>query len=833
MAEPQRHPTSEETARETGERPSLLRGFLVSTVLVIATLVFSLGINLGSFRQNYANTLMAAFSVVGDKAVGNIQEALGYGKPLDDFYGMEPILRQIITSLPWVESVQVALADGRIVQTNDGHVVQSDNGQAVQTGSDRAERTMKESIRRRATAELAKRPYWFDYDPAAGHYALHVPIRNPDDRSLAGFLIIVSAGEAIDSRVQDFRDHIVPPLLWTGLGTIAVLGLFAAASALVARQSVTRESIGRKSGGRRSPRLERAHRALTLGALVAVQIAAGALSYSLLSKAHLEAAEQATDIVAGMVRNDIEAVIRRGSTYGSLHGIDAYFDRILSEMPTLRSIDLRTDAGRADPQRASGLPFASLQDVTLHWPLTADRSGAAPDLVVVVAGDGVARQLTEFGLDMATILITSLLFMFELHRALGSRHAPEHRTTRIPVEGIAISVRFTTFLMYFGAFLPVSFVPLVMATFEQELFGLPPVKAAAAPLTAEMLCGVVAAVAAGHLAGRFGWRPVAMAGFAASAAGMALAAMTGDPLVFVLARGLSGAGTMFGLIGINSLIGRLRGRMDTPALQAGMFAGMYAGVNCGAVSGALLAASNGPTMVFAAGAAIPLLGFLYAAFGVPLMSYWPAATARPATVEAAAERRAGRRWGVAGFLLLISLPTAAAAMFQPFYLPLFVSDLGLSSATVGRAYLMHGLCVVLIGPLLTRLTARRIPIPAGTILSGSLIAAALAMFGMQSSLWTAFATVFLIGVAESFGLAAQIRHVETLAASEASRREATLALHVNARKAGQAVGPMLFGTIAAAGPGGVGMIGAGLAGSLLLFAVLMRQWRTEPERAPS
>ncbi len=813
MAEPQRHPATE----ERGERPSLLRGFLVSTVLVIATLVFSLGINLGSFRQNYANTLMAAFSVVGDKAVGNIQEALGYGKPLDDFYGMEPILRQIVTNLPWVESVQVALADGRIAQTNDGHVVQTDN--------DRVERTMKESTRRRATAELAKRSYWFDYDPAAGHYALHVAIRNPDDRSLAGFLIIVSAGEAIDSRVQDFRDHIIPPLLWTGLGTIAVLGLFAAASSLVARQS--------KSGVRRSSRLERAHRVLTLGALVAVQIAAGAISYSLLSKAHLEAAEQATDIVARMVRNDIEAVIRRGSTYGSLHGIDTYFNRILSELPTLRSIDLRTDAGQADPQRTGRLPFASLQDVTLHWPLTADRSGMAPDLVVVVAGDGVARQLTEFGLDMATILITSLLFMFELHRALGSRHAPEHRTTRIPVEGIAISVRFTTFLMYFGAFLPVSFVPLVMATFEQELFGLPPVKAAAAPLTAEMLCGVVAAVAAGHLAGRFGWRPVAMAGFAASAGGMALAAMTGDPLVFVLARGLSGAGTMFGLIGINSLIGRLRGRMDTPALQAGMFAGMYAGVNCGAVSGALLAASNGPTMVFAAGAAIPLLGFLYAAFGVPLLSYWPAAAARTATAEAAAERGAGRRWGVAGFLLLISLPTAAAAMFQPFYLPLFVSDLGLSSATVGRAYLMHGLCVVLIGPLLTRLTARRIPIPAGTILSGSLIAAALAMFGMQSSLWTAFATVFLIGVAESFGLAAQIRHVETLAAPEASRREATLALHVNARKAGQAVGPMLFGTIAAAGPGGVGMIGAGLAGSLLLFAVLMHQWRPEPERAPS
>lgn len=796
MADPQPSP-----------QPSPWRGFLVSTLLVAATLAFSLGINLGSFRQNYAGTLMAAVAVVGDKAVGNIQEAIGYGKPLDDFYGMEPILRQIVGHLPWVRTVQVALADGRIVQTEDGRV----------------ERTMKESVRRRATAELAKRPYWFDQDRAADSYALHVPIRNPDDRALAGFLIIVVDGNAIERHVAAFRDHIVPSLLWTGLGTIALLGLFAFASWV---------AEGPPTGGR-GQRLERGHRLLTLGALVAVQIAAGVESYSLLSAAHLEAAEQATDIVGRMVRDDIETVIHRGVGYVALQGVDAYFDRILSEMPTLRSMVLRADAGALDdpPREQRGL--AALEDVTLRWPLAADRSGMALDLVVVVAGDRVARQLTEFGLDMATILITSLLFMFELNRALGSRRtAPAGPSAEAPAApGVGVSIRFATFLMYFGAFLPVSFVPLVMGTFDQELFGLPPVKAAAAPLTAEMVCGVAAAVAAGHLAGRVGWRALAVAGFAAGAGGMALAAVTGDPLVFVLARGLGGAGTMLGLIGVNSLIGRLRGVADTPALQAGMFAGMYAGVNCGAVSGALLAASNGPTMVFAAGAAIPLLGLLYTAFAIPrLVLPAPVVPAAARPPEKGPADGPGRRWTVAGFLLLISLPTAAAAMFQPFYLPLFVSDLGMSSATVGRAYLMHGLCVVLIGPLLTRLIARRVPVPVVTILSGGMIAGALALFGLQASLWTAFGTVFLIGVAESFGLAAQLRHVETLAPREASRREATLALHVNARKAGQAVGPLLFGTIAA-GPAGVGVIGAGLAGSLLLFALLVQRWRAQPEGA--
>lgn len=786
------------------EGTGLPRQFLISTLLVAATLAFSLGINLGSFRQNCADTLFAAFSVVGDKAVGNIQEALGYGKPLDDFYGMEPILRRIIVHLPWVETVQVAMADGRIVETDRG----------------RGDGTMREATRRRATAELARRPYWFEQDRATGRYALHVPIRNPDDASLAGFLIMVCDGGAVDARVDDFRARIVPPLLWTGLGTVALLGLAARAAAVLTRRS---------SG--RLPALERSHRRLTLVALVAVQLAAAAIGFSLLAAAHRDAAERTTDIVARMVLDDIEAVIRRGMTYDALAGLDLHLDGIRSRVPALRSVALHEDDTlfREGETPVTGLFPDLFRDATLRWPLHGDRSGMAPELVMVVAGDQVARRLAEFGLDTATILVTSLLFMFELHRVLGSRRS---RKTDSGVEEAAVSIRFSTFLMYFAAFLPVSFVPLMMGGFDRDLFGLGPVQAAAAPLTVEMICGVVAALAAGRMAGRLGWRTLALAGFSAGGAGMTLAAVTADPLVFVLARGLSGTGTMFGLIGVSSRIGRLRGRTDTLALQAGMFAGMYAGVNCGAVSGALLAASNGPTTAFLAGAAVALFGLLHTVFTTPEPAGPSARSPAPATEAEGVRRPPGRRRAVAGFLLLVSVPTAAAAMFQPFYLPLFVSELGLSAATVGRAYLMHGLCMVLAGPFLTRLAARRCPGSGGVLLSGFLIAAALALFGTQASLWTAFAAVLLIGLSESFGLAAQIRHMETLGAHAARHRETMLALHVNARKIGQAIGPPLFGALTVSGPPGVGMVGAGLAGSLLLFTLLARPWRTGPEGAP-
>lgn len=817
-------------------RSGPLRAFLVSVLLVGVTLAFSLSINLGSFRQNYAGALMAAFAVVGGKTVENIQDALGYGKPLDDFYGLEAILDQLAANLPWARGIGVAVADGRVVAAAKGRPVEP----------------MAEATLRRARAELERRPHWFRHDPDHGTYSLYLPIRNPGEverngrqpDAPAGFLIVQSDSARVDDRVEEFRDRTLPQLLWTGLGTVGFLGL----TGLVMAFGLHRASEGRRG------RLERLRRLLALGAMLAAQATAAAECYTLISTAHLEAAEQATQIVARMIRNDLESVVRRGLDYQSLAGVDDYFERIRASMPTLQSIELAAP-GASPPAHdgrhmVTGIPFLSdMPDVTLRWPLAQDRGGEARELVAVVDGDRVAAQLTEFGLDMATILVTSLLFMFEMDRALGgrtrmARQLGEGRAATGGTGDFAGSIRFSAFLMYFGAFLPVSFVPLLMTGFGGNPFPLlSPSQVAAAPLTAEMLFGVAAALAAGRLTGRFGWRVVSLAGFAAAAAGMALAAVAavaGDPLLFVLARGLSGAGGMAGLIAANALIGRLRGVSDSSALQSGLFAGMYAGVNCGAVSGALLSTTYGAVTVFAAGALIPLAGLLYTAFGVPRLpgTVPPDAHCAAAAVPSpgsATVRPRHRRIKVPLFLALISLPTAVAAMFLPFYLPLFIADLGLSSATVGRAYLLHGLCVVLAGPLLTRMAARRLPIPGVTLLSAAMIAGALALFGLQASLWTAFATVFLIGLAESFGLSAQIRHVELLAAREARRRDSVLALHVNTRKLGQAAGPILFGTLAAAvplgaGPEGVGLIGGLLAGSLLLF-VLLTWRRTVPSRA--
>lgn len=775
-----------------------LRAFLVSTLLVAATLAFSYVINIGSFRQGYANTLMAAYSAVGNKAADNIREALGYGKPLDDFFGLDAILRRVRDNVPSARSVAVAMTDGRIVHTDTGP----------------AQGTMAEATRRRVASELARRPYWFQYDAAVGRYTLYVPVPKPERDGIAGYLLITSNAAPIDHEVEGFRERIAALLVWTGGGTVALLALFA---------------LGTVPLRSRPGWMDRAHRATALGLLVAAQIVSGADCFALLRAAHVEAAEQATGIVATLVRNDIESVIRRGIDYRALNGLDAYFDELRAELPYLRAIGLSTELGASDTPPSGDRTLVAPDDRTLRWMLEPDRTGMAPTLAMTISGTAIAGQLSEFALDMATILVTSLLFMFELSRASG-RKAGSVAEAGAPVPGAVTAVRFMAFLLYFGAFLPVSFVPLMMGTFERELFGLTPVQAAAAPLTMEMLCGIAALLLAGRLGARVGWRVVTLLGFLLAGVGLLLSAQAADPLVFVLSRGLAGAGTMGALMGITIAVGRMRGSSDGSALQAGLFAGMYAGVNCGAVSGSLMAATQGTATVFLAGGAVLAGGLLFVTLGVSSSLAAPAeAPAAPsvapesgATGTGATARKEPVGGYIAAFLLLVSLPTAVAGMFQPFYLPLFVAQLGQSTATVGRAYLLHGLCIVLLGPWLTRLTARVMAPVWAVLLSGAGLAAALLLFGIQPSLTTAFLAVLLIGVAESFGLSAQVRQAEWLIGQTSRRRESVLALHVNTRKLGQAAGPLAFGAVIAGGPLGVAMLAAGLGSILLLYAVLPR-----------
>ncbi|PWC78824.1 MFS transporter [Azospirillum sp. TSH64] len=783
-----------------------LATFLPSVLLIVAALVFSAGVNLGTFRRDCGDALFSTFSVAGRKVVTSIEYAVKYGKTIDNFFGMERALNQLRTYLPQADGVAVALPSGQVAYAIGTYGFKDRVGDRL-TGYEQ-----------RRSAEEFKRNTSFNYhDTDNRSYELYLAIRDPSDGRWIGTLMIAASDSVIDDYVRAFERHTL--ILVGALGGVAIL--------LLGGLALLPE---RRRGGLGRPRSGRA--ALTVAALV--QIAVGVTGYGAFSDAYLRTVENTTGIVENIVATDIGSVIGRGATYRSFSGIDYYFREIVAIVPHFKGMSLAVPEG-ADLSGSLGFGQpAAKGDLVTGRALATDADFLTPTLRIVIDSDFIQRNMLEVVANNVTILIISLMFIYELHAFVSRRMRPTVETvaeTEAVVEGVAAAaatgrslagLRFLTFMLYFGMFLSASFVPVIMQTFDRGLFGLAPPQAAAIPVSVEMLCGALAILLAGRISARLPWRTMTAAGLAVAVLGALISGVTGDPVLFIVARGLVGAGTMTALMGLYRLIDRIRRIDPATGAYSDLFSGMYVGVNCGAVVGSLLADAIGPHAVFLIAAVVLTLGIAQLLLLTPEPEGAATIAAAAPTVakpdgDTAPARRVWSDGSFLAFLLLVSVPTSACSMFLIYYFPLFASGLGQPASTVGQAFLLYGLCIVYLGPLLSRLMRSSNVAPGLPVLaSGLIMAAGLTTFALTGSLVGAFLAILLLGLSDSFGLTAQQRYLERLPVVGTHGLAVPQSYHLNARKIGQVIGPMLFSAAAVAGGAGATLIGLGLAAALLL-----------------
>jgi len=135
------------------------------TLLVLATL-FSMVINIGSFRQTHASGVMNSYAISGLNSVHLVEQGLRFGKPLDDFYGIERYLKAIQQTLPDVQHVEIARFDGQFLNDETGSVG----------------RRMARSDLLWAQRELAHKQQTFLHDREAQVYRLFLAVR-PDPQA--------------------------------------------------------------------------------------------------------------------------------------------------------------------------------------------------------------------------------------------------------------------------------------------------------------------------------------------------------------------------------------------------------------------------------------------------------------------------------------------------------------------------------------------------------------------------------------------------------------------------------------------------------------------------
>jgi predicted MFS family arabinose efflux permease len=397
----------------------------------------------------------------------------------------------------------------------------------------------------------------------------------------------------------------------------------------------------------------------------------------------------------------------------------------------------------------------------------------------------------------------------------------------------ASAVRSLAFLMFLGADMPLSFIPLAGPKAGGAIFWLPDEMAAALPICAEMLAAGVAALASGALIDRRGWRVSFTLGATLLLAGSVLSALTAGAPAFVLARAVTGAGYGFAWMGLRGQVAAMATQQERAAGFAQLNAGIYAGHICACAVGGRLAESFGFAFVFLLAAAFPMACVIRSRF---MTNALPAGneTSRAGGLKFLSNPR------VLALGLLVTIPsTVCLAGFLNYHLPLFAQGEGLSPASTGSFFALYGACIIFFGPMIGRVIAGHVQRAGAFLVYGcALGAVALMLFSAYRSVTAALAAVALLGLADAFGFVGQNTCLLGLEATRTFGAGKALGVFSMVKKAGQMLAPLLFASVLAGAPrGGMFVIGAVylcLAGA---YAALARAPRGEaptlPRTAPS
>ncbi|MEI2416353.1 MFS transporter [Orrella sp. JC864] len=805
---------------------------IVGAFLVILVLAQALTgvLGLAAFSRLAANNTAERVELIARDTAARIETGLRLGKPMAQFSGLDRLIEQSLARVPDLAGAAVALPDGYAV------------GRYGQAGA------LPEPLRAAVLAPgapgaqggIERRPGGAALMHGEQALTLAVPLHGGDG-AVAGVLAISVDDSLQAAREREFIERSVLVLGLTTLGAAALL--LAVLGWLMPLQALTRP------GGR-------ARLAVPLAALILAQGVYAADTVTAFRSAWLQSTRANVAMLAESVQADIGRVLRMGIGIDRLRGIETLFARVAGSLPSVADISLRDAQGRVlyaadgrgalDPARID--TRAGDGNLLVSLPLSAGRGQDAPAdgyLAVQLDPAVVAAGVRSRVMDAGTVALISAIAAFEMFLLLTLLIARSRRGTQQPhpegiarrAEDAARAARPVMFGFLFAWALPLSFLPLFARTLPSGMLALPQDILLALPLSAEMLCGLVGALAAGRITDRHGWHWPVIGGLLLAAAGSLASAATGALETFVLARGTVGLGYGLAWMGLQGFVVLRSSPLYRGRNMAWLVAGLFAGHLSGTAVGAMLADQAGYRPVFAASAVVLLLPLA----GVGLLTRrWRGKPPEPATAIAArppasatarltfwaSARRLGgllasRDFGalLAGAVVPFSIAQVGLLYFA---LPLYLEAQGVPAANIGRVLMVYGLCMIYLGPAIGRLVDcggnKKYFIALGGLLGGG----GMAYLYVDSSLQMVALAVFLLALGSCWAGAAQTSWTLSLPRVQQYGPGAATSVMRAADKLGQMIGPLFVGALFTLVGVGAGLAVTGmvyLAATLLFVAV--------------
>ena len=745
---------------------------IMAFFLSIIIMSFTGLLNYMTFADNYNNSLINTYSVAGNELVRKIEYALFYGKPINNYYGMNDTLKELKEVIPEVEQLNITSPSGDILYDLNGFVQDS--------------QLEDEKLLKTAGFEQGVVTENISYQFYQKKAHVFIRINDSSAQHIANLLMIFPP----ESFLQ-FNSYLTKQLL-TYLLIIAITALIALFIIFFRIKLFNQKDLISKKK--------------VLIVLITViglaQLAYSGGNYWLFKNAYIDMAYTSKNFIEKIVEKNLDSVYAKGLSLQNIEGFEDYLDSINNSLPQIEKISL----------------------VQEYNP---ENTGIYSQINAAIAHDYIDKQMFKILLDMLTVLVISIFFMIELtllaviimirgsKKLSGQPSAINYKTSHGLVRGL-------TFFISLCTYMSLTFVPIVMNNLYQHMGVLPIDVVLGLPLSAEMLGGILAIILAGWSINKKGWRSIFYIGALFLMAGNLISGLSFSALIYVLSRGIAGLGLGLILMAIRSLVVSLP---ENNMAIAQFSAGSIAGLNCGVVIGGMLADRVGYETVFYLTAILAIIPLL---FVKQLMSKFEIETRETSDIKAwskfvnfIADKRAIL------FLLCIFIPFFISGAFLDYYFPLFASSNDLSQSDISRGFLLNGLFIIYLGPFLTRYVTERFGNTKGLIAAMFIVASALLTFVFFGSVAAAFMTLILLGIAESFAISLKTTHFLNLKGIKDLQINEGIAYFSGMVNLSRMAGPIVYGLALSLGMRlGVGLISLGILVLLIVFIFSNKFQRT-------
>jgi predicted MFS family arabinose efflux permease len=249
-----------------------------------------------------------------------------------------------------------------------------------------------------------------------------------------------------------------------------------------------------------------------------------------------------------------------------------------------------------------------------------------------------------------------------------------------------------------------------------------------------------------------------------------------------------------------------------------------AGSICGGAAGAMLADRIGYYPVFLVGAVIVFSVIAYTIVFLRRALRRPAYYSSEPPTESVNKRQVFEFFfnrNVFSVILLSAFPGAVAVVgFLYYFSPVYLNRIGTSQSTIGRILMIYGICLIYLGPFVSKYADRSSNKKTYVVVSGILGSLGFVIFWLiEGPIATALA-ILLLGLSSSFGVSRR-SYILKLEISRKLGPGTAMGLFNSAMRAGQVLGPIMFGWLIVTAEVSKGITYFGLAYLFITFIFLV------------